>query len=254
LQPFFSRTVFDTYTDIFAERARDYHQAMTSSPRARDAEFRAMVEPIAGGPQGLVCDIPSGGCYLPRYLPEGMRYIGVEPVDDFLNSSPPSCDMLKAPFDDIPLPGGTVDYVVSLAGLHHEERLPPIFAEMRRLLRRGGRAVIADVAVDTPPAGFLNGFVARHNPLGHDGRFLDRETKPALEAADIHVVDDQIIDVPWAFGSFDEAAAFCGKLFGIASAGRKAILDALTAEIGFTEEDGRIHLRWRLRRIVGEAV
>ena len=246
--------MFDSYIDIFTERARDYHLAMTTSPLARDTEFRAMIEPIANGPEGLVCDIPSGGCYLPRYLPGGMRYIGVEPVDDFLNSGPRSHDVVKASFDDIPLPGGSVDYVVSLAGLHHEDRLAPVFAEMRRLLRQGGRAIIADVAVGTPPAGFLNGFVARHNPLGHDGRFLDQETKPALEATGIEVTEDQIIDVPWAFDSLGEAAAFCGKLFGIAGAGREEILDALAEEIGFTEEDGRIRLRWQLRRIVGKAV
>lgn len=251
---FSSDQVFDTYIDIFTERARDYHLAMTTSPAARDAEFRAMVEPIADSPEGLVCDIPSGGGYLPRHLPEGMHYVGVEPVEDFLNSGPPSYKIVKARFDDVPLPSGSVDYVISLAGLHHEERLAPVFAEMRRLLRRGGRAVIADVAVDTPPAGFLNGFVARHNPLGHDGRFLDQDTKSALETVGIETVADEMIEVPWTFGSFDEAATFCGNLFGIAGAGREAILGALMKEIGFAEEDGRIQLQWQLRRIVGEAV
>jgi SAM-dependent methyltransferase len=246
--------VFDTYIDIFTERAREYHLAMTTSPAARDTEFRAVVEPIAHAPNGLVCDIPSGGGYLPRYLPEGMGYVGVEPVDDFLNSGPPAYDIVKARFEDVPLPSGSVDYVVSLAGLHHEERLAPVFAEIRRLLKRGGRAVIADVAVDTPPAGFLNGFVARHNPLGHDGRFLDHGTKPALETSGIEIIGDEIVDVPWSFESFDEAATFCGNLFGIAGAGQEAVLDALAKEIGFAEEGGRIQLRWTLRRIVGEAV
>lgn len=242
--------MFDTYIDIFTERARAYHMAMTTSPDARAAEFGALIEPIADAPAGLVCDIPSGGCYLPRYLPAGMRYVGIEPVEDFVKSGSPAYDVLKAPFDDVPLPTASVDYIVSLAGLHHETSLAPVFAEMRRLLHRGGRAVIADVQVDTPPALFLNGFVARNNPLGHDGRFLDADTVRHLEAAGLQIVSDAMVAVPWAFDGLDQAASFCGNLFGVASAGPQAILDTLASEIGFVQKGGQYLLQWMLRRIV----
>ncbi len=242
--------MFDTYIDIFTERAREYHLAMSTSPKARDAEFRAVVEPIANASSGLVCDMPSGGCYLAGYLPGDKRYVGVEPVDDFLKLGPPGHEVIKAPFDNVPLPDGSVDYVVSLAGLHHETSLTPIFAEVRRLLRCGGSAVIADVQAGTPPAGFLNGFVAHNNPLGHDGRFLDRETARLLDSAGLRVREDEMIDVPWVFGSLGEAASFCGHLFGITAAGQEAILEALNTEIGLTEKDGQVLLSWTLRRIV----
>lgn len=242
--------MFDTYIDIFTERAREYHLAMSNSPKARDVEFRAVVEPIADATAGLVCDMPSGGCYLSRHLPKGMRYLGVEPVEDFLKSGPSTCEVIKAPFDDVPLPDASIDYVISLAGLHHEKSLAPIFAEMRRLMRRGGCAVIADVEAGTPPARFLNGFVARNNPLGHDGRFLGPETARLLQSEGLSIRQDQVIGVPWVFDGFDEAATFCANLFGISTAGPEAILDALGGEIGFTRKDGQIQLHWALRRIV----
>ena len=38
--------MFDTYAEIFEKRAADYHHAMRQSPRARDAEFLAVLDPI----------------------------------------------------------------------------------------------------------------------------------------------------------------------------------------------------------------
>jgi SAM-dependent methyltransferase len=246
--------VFDTYVDIFKERAREYHSAMTASPCARDAEFQAIVEPIGNAPPGLVCDMPCGGCYLPPYLPQGMTYVGVDPADGFVHSGAAAGRIVQAKIAEVPLPSGSVDYLLSLAGLHHEESLPAVFAEMRRLLRHGGCAVIADVEDGTPPARFLNGFVAGNNPMGHDGRFLDQETASLLETEHLKVRSDELIDVPWQFASLEEAAHFCGNLFGIASAGTQAILDALASEIGLTQSDGQVRLSWTLRRIECEAV
>ena len=102
--------------------------------------------------------MPSGGCYLAEYLRPGMRYFGVEQADGFFDNNGDTSDArLIAPIVDVPLPDNSVDYIVSLAALHHEPDLTAVFDEMRRLTRMGGRIVIADVEVDTPPARFLDG-------------------------------------------------------------------------------------------------
>ncbi len=243
--------MFDTYTEIFSERANSYHSAMKRWPRARDAEFRATLEPLAETPDGIICDMPSGGCYLAEYLRPGMRYFGVEQADGFFDNGADKSDArLIAPIVDVPLPDNSVDYIVSLAALHHEPDLTAVFDEMRRLTRMGGRIVIADVEVDTPPARFLNGFVARNNPLGHDGRFLAAGTPDLLAASGFTVIDDALVAVPWSFDSVEDAGAFCSDLFGITGPGRHSVVDVLTDEIGFHLDGPRVQLQWVLRRIV----
>lgn len=222
-------------------------------PLAREAELRAVLAPLADAPDGLICDMPSGGCYLAKYIRPGMRYLGVEPVDGFFAASDDECGArLVASIEDVPLPDGAVDYIVSLAGLHHEPNLPRVFEEMHRLMRPGGRMVIADVETDTPPARFLNGFVANNNPLGHDGRFLDASTCRLLAESGLTVIDDAMVAVPWSFGSKKDAAAFCADLFGIAGSGRQTIADALADQIGFYTDGPLLNLRWVLRRIVAQ--
>jgi SAM-dependent methyltransferase len=247
--------VFDTYAEIFAQRAADYHHAMKLSPGARDAEFEAVLEPIRERPAGLVCDMPSGGGYLADNLGDAFDYIAIDPATDFFVEWPRPLQRLLAEITSVPLADGSVDYVVSLAGLHHEPSLPNVFAEMRRLLRPGGRLVLADVAVDTRPAAFLNGFVAENCPLGHDGRFLDERTAPALAAAGLAVADDRLVDVPWRFADAHEAGEFCRHLFGMTTLDAAATAAAMDREIGFEmDDDGRPRLRWVLRRIVADAV
>ena len=244
--------VFDTYAEIFFHRAGAYHSAMRKWTHARDAEFRSVLEPIRHAPDGLVCDMPSGGGYLADYLRPGLHYLGVDPAEDFIAacSGEMSLNTLNCPIAEVPLPDGAVDYIISLAGLHHEPSLPAVFAEMHRLARPGGRVVIADVAVGTGPARFLNGFVASNNPRGHDGHFLDAGTRALVEAAGLAVADDALIEVPWAFANAAEAGAFCGELFGLSGPSAVEVAEALASEIGFDQADGRVHLRWSLRRIV----
>jgi SAM-dependent methyltransferase len=243
--------VFDTYAEIFAERARSYHSAMEAFPRARELEFRSVLEPFDGLPRGTLCNMPAGGGYLAGHLRPDFRYIGVDPTSDFVAlGSQAAIHIVRADLTNVPLESGSVDYIVSLAGLHHEPNLVGVFREMRRLARKGCRIVIADGAAETPPARFLNGFVDRMNPMGHEGRFLDENTAPLIEASGLTVLEDEIIDVPWIFGDIEEAASFASALFGTDRASTSEIVDALSRDIGFRSVSRGVSLNWCLRRIV----
>ena len=246
--------MFDTYAEIFAKRADEYHFAMRQWSRARDAEFQCVLAPLRGAGPGLVCDMPSGGGYLADYLWQEMDYLAVDPASGFFVEWEKPLQRLQADITSVPLADGAVDHVVSLAGLHHEPDLSAVFREMRRLVKPGGRVVIADAAVDTGPALFLNGFVDRNNPMGHEGRFLDGNTGGTFEAAGLRIVEDRLVDVPWDFDSMEEAGEFCRHLFGMTGLSAQAVADAMADEIGFDEDGGKMRLKWVLRRIIGEAL
>lgn len=240
--------MFDTYAEIFAERAREYDFAMTSWPKARNAEFRAVLEPLRGATDGLVCDMPSGGAYLQKHLAAGMRYIAVDPASGFFKG-PIDAQWVRAEISNVPLPDKSVDYIVSLAGLHHEPSLPAVFEEMRRLLRPDGIGVIADVAAGTPPAIFLNGFVDTHNPLGHDGHFLDASLGDLLRDAGFKVLEDELVHTPWEFPTLRDAGEFGRHLFGVMALTPDEVSNELERAIGCGQESGMVRVEWVLRRV-----
>jgi SAM-dependent methyltransferase len=247
--------MFDTYEEIFAARAASYQAAMDRLPRARDREFLTVIEPVGARPGDRLCDMPAGGGYLQRYLPPDVAYVAVEPSALFVANCPqgPNCTTVQAPIEHVPLPAGSMDHVVSLAGLHHCPDLAAVFGEMRRLLRPGGTLVVADVACGTPPAVFLNGYVDANNPLGHRGTFLDADTAGLLRAASFELVDDRAVEIPWTFDSAEDAGRYCSALFGIERIAPEEVAAAMTRELGTCPGSGRHTIRWELRRIICRA-
>ena len=53
--------MFQTYEQIFRQRADAYQKAMELYPAARDREFQLAVEFARIQPGEVVCDAPSGG-------------------------------------------------------------------------------------------------------------------------------------------------------------------------------------------------
>ena len=247
--------MFDTYDEIFEVRAGSYQAAMERMPHARDAEFAAVLAPLDLRPGVALYDMPSGGGYLHRHLPAGVRYTAIEPSAVFAANCPTGPDhrVVATAIEAVPLPAGGGDAIVSLAGLHHCPDLPAVFREMRRLVRPGGIVAIADVAVGTPPARFLNGFVDVHNPIGHHGVFFDEAIAGLLAEAGLAPVSDELVAIAWRFADRLEAGAYCAALFGLAGVTSGTVADAIEAVVGLDTGAGSCEMRWPLRRIVCRA-
>ncbi len=239
----------DSYEEIFSERGDRYHRAMRDWPEARAEELRLLPRQLGVQAGDVLVDAPAGGGYLAEYLSPGVRYIAVDPVGEFFRRCPGrhGIDRLQVPLDDIDLPDAAADAVVSLAGLHHEPRLPAIFAEFHRLLKPGGRLGIAEVGADSAPARFLNGFVDAHNSQGHDGRFFDDGLIGLLESVGMVDVSLESVPLEWRFPDLTAMATFTRGLFGMDRADDEQIIDGIEQILGMRSlgKDG-IAMHWEL--------
>lgn len=195
-----------------------------------------------------VADVPAGGGYLRRHLPAGCAWLGHEPCGSFGHRDTAHASSSLLP---LPWPDGSMDAAISLAGVHHLDDKAPFFAEIKRILRPGGRFVLSDVEAGTPAARFLDGFVGRHNSTGHAGAFLDAWTEGTLREAGWHVVSTALARFHWAFPDRTAMAAFCRELFDIGAASASDVGRAIEALLGVDGlPGGGIGLRWSLRTIV----
>ncbi|MEV0288708.1 class I SAM-dependent methyltransferase [Kribbella sp. NPDC050820] len=163
------------------EHARRYELAAAigfAGQRARVYDGLVRLADVRAGDQ--VLDIGCGTGYLTRRAamaagPSG-RVVGIDPSPDVVayanEHAPTNTSFQLAGAERLPLGEATFDVVVTSLAIHH---IPPAdrgsaFAEMFRVLKPGGRLLVADFR---PPRGrvlnhligALSGHAMQHNPI-----------------------------------------------------------------------------------------
>lgn len=246
--------MFDQYTDIFERRGLQYNEAMLRYPFARINEFKKILEMVDVQKNHQLLDMPAGGAYLRKFIEiEPVNYVALETTSSFIAHLPVDERPILTLAKDISctqLAGSSFDRVVSLAGLHHIINRAPVYAEIKRLLRPGGVACIADVQAETPTADFLNGPVDTYCTLGHKGLFLNEQDEFWIEKAGLKILESQLINVPWQFESIREMGQFCTLLFGLDKAlNVDSVTQSIINTVGIIETKKKIQMNWNLRFI-----
>jgi len=235
------------YHDIFELRGRLYHQAMRKYPDARINEFQSVIREAGIAPGMTIVDVPSGGAYLSPYL-DDVELIGLETSQTFAQlANEKTRNVLLFDNNRFPLKDASVDRVLSIAGLHHVENKCALFTEMRRILKPGGRIVVADVAGDSVVRNFLDDFVGRYCETGHSGWYFGADTRAELRDAGLNIVDEKRLDYLWYAPDMEQLADFCRLLFGMVNADTSTVADGIRCHLGTRETDDHTGLHWQLQ-------
>ncbi len=197
------------YKEIFDKRGKSYQLAMEKYPDARAEEFQAIAKKLKQVPGSTIIDLPAGGGYLEAYLSNDVNYLAYDFSGEFDDNH---LGIQKCKESYIDLSDANVDEAVCLAALHHIVQRTAFYQEIHRILKPGGRVIIADVWSGSKQDPFLNEFIHTWNQMGHEGAFL--------EAKDLHEIADAGFGVSktrdaffWNFASQEEAIDFFRLLF-----------------------------------------
>lgn len=233
----------DRYAEVFDVRGHKYDAAMRAFPSARDNEFLELFRNIDMTSLRTVYDVPSGGGYLNRFIPPFADLVPYEPSADFGSGGAREIDL-----ENLVLPTGTADLIVSLAAIHHVSNKIGFFESALQALRPGGWLCVGDVAKGSNVALFLDGFVGAHNGMGHSGAYLEPEAAlyEAIAGEDTQLVRCELAPCRWHFRNVLDLANFCRNLFGLIDVSDDLILDKLSELIGIESAADGVALNWEL--------
>lgn len=195
--------------------------AMRDFPDARNNERDTLLEYVTLRPGLTVLDIQSAGGYLSdevdRRMGGGGEIVCVEPNPALRARLKPHYRAIDNPVEDFhSIADNTIDVALGLVGLHHSHSHRATIFEAFRTLKPGGEFAVCDVPADGRLAQWLNQFVARHCPDGHEGNFPATGDVERLcrEAGFVEVVEERR-SVPWKFTRRADIAPFFRGLFGL---------------------------------------
>lgn len=239
------------YKDIFNQRADSYHKAMLDYPSARDQEFQAVMDMVRFAKDDVVIDYPAGGGYLSWYVPKDIDLIHVETSELFaeLGYSRSPFPQQLCSSNALHQQDNSVDWILSVAGLHHQLDKLPLFKEFARALRPGGQLVIADASQGSKTARFLDDWVGCHSSTGHTGSYFNDTTLKELNRAGLALLRLKEKHYHWTFNTKAEAAHYCKLMFGADMATQAQVQDALEQYLGFDILEHGVGLKWQLQFI-----
>ena len=231
------------YSEIFNARAKQYHLAMQTCPKARDAEFLALLHDLPASAIDVL-DVPAGGGYLARYLQSHLQLTSCDFSEGFVETGMPLANPQTLPYA-----ADTFDAVLSLTGLHHVsfKNQNAFLRESHRVLRTKGSFLVGEVLRGSPVDPFLNDFVHRHNSQGHSGDFFDEGFKAQLAEAGFEQISMCVRKYIWQFADVASMLCYCKNMFGIDKASDSELDRGLREYLNYRQvQNGTVQLPWQL--------
>lgn len=171
--------------EAFFEHNAERWDALRTELFGAGLEARALLSLLP--PDWVVADLGCGtGANLAAVAPYVGRVIGVDREPQMLAAAAARCEGLdnvelrEGRLDDLPIEAASVDAALVVLVLHHVRELAPVFTEVARILKPGGRLVL----VDMPP----HDRAAWRQSMGHRHLgFARTDLEPLVDAAGLRI-------------------------------------------------------------------
>ncbi len=231
--------------NIFRNRVKGYIYAVKKYEKVLENENMIAIKHLNPVKGDKILHIGSGGVNLKKYILniDDIELVEIEQNKEF-------ADYDNIPFimlDNMPYEDNTFDKIIVVSSFHHytEKERPNVYKEILRVLKVGGTFILADVMKNSFQDYFLNDFVNKYNPNGHDGVFFSNSELKLFESAGFTTeIKNEYYN--WSFESKLELEDFCFNFFHLLKLEKEKIYEEIKKYLVFHEENNKIKWDWGL--------
>jgi ubiquinone/menaquinone biosynthesis C-methylase UbiE len=246
-----------TVTEEFARQAQTFDAWAQKTDEGVAMRFRGALGEAGGGD---LIDVACGPGVVTAAIARGARsVIGFDATDAMLEKARARCvreGLANVAFahgdaEHLPFADGRFDGAVTRLAIHHFADPPRALAEIFRVLRPGGIAVIVDVVSSEDRAeSDLHNAIERLRDPSHVRMLPASELDGDVRRAGFSVLGHDTWDMPREFDEWAAIANDTARVEPLRTVVRELARAGRTAGTGLAIEDGRIVFfhRWRLLR------
>ena len=243
-------------------RSKLYKEALIEFPDARAEDLEIMEKFLAPKKGERILEIGAGSGFFSKHISdligEKGRLIVADPsleqLDEVKKLARSNIDVIQfVQFGSeiVNLEKDKVDAIWSFGAMHHVSQKRKSFENMKRILKKDGRIVIADVFVGSKLAKHFDDKVAKFSITGHDVSFLSREYVESLcYLCGFTKPEFHDINIKWRFKRRRDLGVFLYKLHAMTKATPQECLRGAEEILGISKEGNSYCLHWPMTLLI----
>ena len=240
-------------------RSKRYKEALKEYPDARLEDIKVMKIYLAPKKGETILEIGAGNGFFSIIIAEMVGKEGrlivsdpsAEQLENIKELNKPNIAVVQEGAEDLNFPENSIDAIWSFGAMHHVFAKQKSFNHFKKILKNGGRIVIADVFSGSSLAKHFDQQVAKYCVTGHEVAFWSREYAESIcYLAGLEKPKFFIIRQKWKFKTKKDIGIFLYKIHAMTKTTLKECLNGAEKILGIGKKNGFFELNWPMEVIL----
>jgi len=244
--------------EFIGERSRLYKECLREFPNAREEDIEVMKKYLAPKDNEVILEIGAGSGFFSKRLSKMVkRLIVSDPSDEQLEEvkelKRKNIELIEEGADTLTLRKEKVDAIWSFGAMHHCFNKTKAFQNFARMLKKGGRLILADVWHGSKLAKHFDDKVAKFCVTGHEVAFWTDEFAESLcFLAGLEKPKIYDLNIKWKFDTKEEIGTFLYKIHAMTKTTPQECLKGAEEILGIENKGDKFCLNWPMKVMVSK--
>ncbi len=244
--------------EFSGERSKLYKEALEEYPKARLKDIKIMKKYLSPKKGEVILEIGAGSGFFSKPISKLVGNTGKLIVSDpsqeqleEIKKLSKSIEVLRKGAENVNLGGNSIDAIWSFGAMHHCFNKKEAFQNFKKILKDGGRLILADVFEGSQLAKHFDEKVDKYCITGHNVEFWTESMANELcELVNFRKPEIYNLDIKWKFESERDVGSFLYKIHAMTKTNIDEVLRGAKEILGIKKVEDEYCLNWPMKIII----